>query len=86
MGYGPAQSTIGPRAFWAGPTRKSAHGPCLGRQAGTMAYKGTAQWHAGHTGPCLIGPCLARARAVPGRAGPLIISIWSIGLKRSRPL
>jgi len=72
--HGPARSTFGPRAFRAGPARKSAHGPCLGRQAGTMAYEGTARWPAGHTGPCLIVPCLARARAVPCRAG---LARWS---------
>jgi hypothetical protein len=71
--HGPLRRTIGPRAFRAGPARKSAHGPCLGRQAGTMAYGGMAQWHVGHTGSCPIGPCLARARAGPGQPGPLLI-------------
>ena len=65
LGHGPARSTIGPRAFRAGPARKSAHGPCLGRQAGTMGCAGTARWHADHTGPCPFGPC---------QAGPLLIS------------
>ena len=72
-GYGPTRSTIRPRAFRAGPARKPAHSPCLRRQAGTMAYGDTARWHTGHTGPCPIRPCLARARAVRGRVGPLII-------------
>ena len=83
-GHGSARSTIGPRAFRAGPARKSAHGPCLGRQADTMAYGGTARWHAGHTGPCPIVPCIARARVVPGRAGPLIIFTVSLQLAQTQ--
>ena len=57
LGHGPARSTIGPRAFRVGPARKSAHGPCLGRQAGTMACGGTPG-----------GTRAIRARALSGRA------------------
>jgi len=68
LGHGPARSTIGPRAFRAGPTRKSAHGPCLAvkqarwavqaRPGGTRAIRARAL-----SGRASHGP-------VPGRAGP----------------
>jgi len=55
--------------FWTGPAQKSIHVPCLGHQASTVAYGGTARWHAGPSAlraRAPIRPCLARARAMPG--------------------
>ena len=47
--------------------RKSVHVSCLGHQAGTVAYGGTARWHDGPHG--LV---LARALAMPCRAGSFL--------------
>jgi len=65
-GHEQAWWTIGPRTFRAKLAWKSTHVSYLGRQVVTVSCGGMAWWHAGHTGLCPIGPCLARAHAMLG--------------------
>jgi hypothetical protein len=51
--------------------------PCLGRQPGTKPSSARPGRHGMSSQPDPIGPCLGRARAVLGRAGPLAMTKYN---------
>ena len=78
FGCGLARPASFGRAVRAARPEFQPEGPCLGCQRGTRPGKAR---HGGHGVPCrpdTSGPCLARARAVPSRAGPMAIYSYDI--------